>query len=158
MLKHDFAGIGVFLRCAGLLALVLATAGGLLGMHVIGAGHPMAMSTTPISVAGQAAVTTHAHSAPLIKATASTPVGGAGAAHMPAIPVFCGCSTGCGTFMAMDGFCTPTIAPAAPTVSAPKVETKFFTLGEAFARSAGTKARDHIPAGPSLDQLSISRT
>ncbi|MDJ0354560.1 DUF6153 family protein [Paenarthrobacter sp. PH39-S1] len=134
-------GIRSILRWGRLLIVVLGITGGILGMHVI-SGTP-AMSMAP------AAMTTSAATANAV--TVSGP-------HAPVeqVPVICSCSAGCPGSMAMDA-CMPTFGPAGMIVPAPQTVTHLY--GDiAFGRTPVFTAVERIPDGPSLSQLSVSRT
>ncbi len=135
-------GIRSMLRWGRLLIVVLGITGGILGMHVIGG--------TPAASMAPAAMTTSAASVHAVKvAVPEEPV--------EQVPVICSCSPGCPGSMAMDGSCVPTFGPAGIMVPVPQTVT--YLYGDIVSkRTPPLTAVERIPDGPSLNQLSISRT
>ncbi len=135
-------GIRSILRWGRLLIVVLGITGGILGMHVIGG--------TPADSMAPAAMTTSAASANIV--TVSVP-----AAPVEQVPVICSCSHSCPGSMTMDDACMPTFGPAGIMVPAPQTVTHLY--GDIVSgRTPASIAVERIPDGPSLNQLSISRT
>ncbi len=160
-------GIRSILRWGRLLIVVLGITGGLLGMHVIG-GTPaesMAPAAMTTSAATANAVTSALSSDSSLAATPSTPIGVAPPesvvsvpnAPVEQVPVICGCSPVCPGSMAMDDACIPTFGPAGIIVPAPQTVTHLY--GDIVSgRTPALTAVERIPDGPSLSQLSVSRT
>ncbi|MBG0740414.1 hypothetical protein IV500_13585 [Paeniglutamicibacter antarcticus] len=145
-------GIRSMLRWGRLLIVVLGITGGILGMHVIGGAPPESMAP--------AAMTT-----PTATAKAVTYVGAAPQETVVSIPNapgeqapdICSCSSGCPGSMAMDDACVPTFGPAGVIVPAPQTVTHRY--GDIVSgRTPARTAVERIPDGPSLRQLSVSRT
>lgn len=150
-------GIKSFLRWGGLLAATVAIIGGLLGMHILGGAQGTPTASVPMPAAVAASVT--ADSAPPASRNmpAVASVSGPILPDRQPAPAMCGCLPGCSGSMAMDGVCTPMFAPA--TLTAPTPVTGMLGYGSwpPASRSDQTDY-EHIPNGPSLNQLSISRT
>ncbi len=135
-------GIRSILRWGRLLIVVLGITGGILGMHVIGG--------TPAESMAPAAMTTSAATADAV--TVSVPD-----APVEQVPVICSCSPVCPGSMAMDDACIPTFGPAGIIVPAPQTVTHLY--GDIVSgRTPALTAVERIPDGPSLSQLSVSRT
>lgn len=155
---HNSPTAGSFLRWAGLLAVVLAIIGGLMGMHVLN-GAP-AVSTAPSGMS--AAMMTHGmaeQSSTHVQDAAETAHAASAAAlgHVNAVPD-CGCSPdGCAAAMAVHGDCTPTVSSSVLHVPLPGTLSTH-TAGTTFVVVPGHKSSDRIPDPPSLEKLSISRT
>lgn len=162
--SRDLPAAGSLLRWGGLLAVVLAVVGGILGMHVIGSAQAGAMTPATVSsavatagvsstVAPMAAHPGPSHALP----AADLAVGPAMPDHQRS-PVVCGCSpSGCAPSMAMHGACVPSFGPAVLSVPLPGILGHLST-GTAFVLISGHKSGDRVPDPPSLTQLSISRT
>lgn len=146
---------GSLLRWVGLLGVVLAVMGGLLGMHVVAGGSspagqpasgPMSMPATFTHVMVDAAdladaVAAHnaVHSSPAIKAAYSCP------------------GTGHTADMAVHADCTPSPGSLSPGVPPPGTLTKV-APGMAFLVAVRHASADRHADPPSLSELSISRT
>lgn len=157
---------GTLLHWGGLLTLVLAIIGGILGMHVlagaqagtIGPAHTMSASSGTTAEATVAAAPAAAHPTaspvpPSVDHAASSAVSG----HQGSMAV-CGCSpSACDMSMASHGACVPfagSATPAAPQPGlVPDPATGPITMGHAKPKPA-----DLFSNAPSLTQLSISRT
>ncbi|POH57159.1 DUF6153 family protein [Arthrobacter glacialis] len=157
-MPYDWPTAGPIVRWAGLLAVVLAIIGGIMGMHVVNG--PPAVSAAPSSMT--AAMMTHAlteqSSTPVHLAAESGHSTSASAlGQVNAVPE-CDCSpAGCAAAMAMHGDCTPTISSLVLHVPLPGTLSTHAT-GTAFAGVPGHKSSDRSPDPPSLTKLSISRT
>lgn len=146
------------LRWGGLLAVVLAIIGGLVGMHVVN-GAP-AVSTAPSGMSAAMMApglteqsSTHVHSA----AESGHSTGASALGQVNDVPE-CGCTPdGCAASMAMHGDCTPTVSSAVLNLPLPGTLTTH-GHGTGFAVVPGHKSSDRIPDPPSLEKLSISRT
>ncbi|MCQ9164157.1 hypothetical protein [Arthrobacter sp. STN4] len=162
--SYHLPSVGSLLRWGGLLAVVLAIVGGILGMHVIGGAPAGAMTPATVSsavaTAGVSATVSPlaAHPAPSHALPAGDlTVGPAKPGHQGS-PVVCGCSpAGCDASMAMHGACVPSFGPAVLSVPLPGTLSHFST-GTAYVLIPGYKSGDRVPDPPSLTQLSISRT
>lgn len=154
----NLPGIRSFLQWGGLLVAVLAIVGGILGMHVMGGAQMASMGPATMS-SPAAAPDMHAVSAPATahQAPAETPATGPALPDQAAAPAACSCSSTCTGSMDMHGACVPSIAPAAPAAPLPGtlIHRHSWT---AFAGAPGRSPQDRVPDGPSLNQLSISRT
>ncbi len=155
---------GSLLLRGWLLTLVLAIAGGILGMHVVGSAQATPITPSHVSIAGMAAGPTvaaaaadgHPAASPVLPATElgeGLPVPGHQGSSM-----VCGCLPfGCDGSMAGHGACIPfagSATPAAPQPGrVPDPATDSTVTGHAWS-----KAADRVPDTPSLTQLSISRT
>ena len=149
---------GSFVRWGGLLAVVLAIIGGLMGMHVLNGAPAVSASSSSMS----AAMVTHGmtgHSSTPVHSVAETAhtASAASLGHVNAVPD-CGCTLdGCAAAMAMHGDCTPTLS--SPVLHVPLPGTLCtHAAGTSFAVVPGHKSSDRIPDPPSLEKLSISRT
>ena len=157
---HGLPAAGSFLRWCGLLFVVLAIVGGILGMHglngapgaSLGHGGPAAAAHAVEGVAVQPApppVHAPRESCRPAGATALVDAGApAGAACSPA---------GCAGAMPMHGACIPAPASLVPNVPLPGILTTH-APGAGYAAAPGHKSADRSPDPPSLSQLSISRT
>lgn len=153
-----FGTTGALLRWGGLFAVVLATVAGILGMHVIG-GAPAAHASPTETVAANSVA---AH--PMAAADHGTPksqvVAGAmmGAVEPAGHHQLGSCSTtGDDGALSMHGGCVPTFGSSGISVSPPKT---FLLLppGTVLGDTLGVAFTDRVADGPSLTQLSISRT
>ncbi len=150
-------GISSFLRWGGLLAATVAIIGALLGMHVIGG--PQGTPITSVPAPGPVAAGMMADSTPAAgrNVPAAASVSGPILLDEQPAPALCGCLPGCSGSMAMDGVCTPMFAPATVTAPTPPTGILGYTSWPASSPSDQTDY-EHIPDGPSLNELSISRT
>ena len=155
---------GTLLYWGGLLTLVLAIVGGVLGMHVIGGGQASPMTSAHVSSAGITATATMAADGDAAHSVMSSAIPAAAlddsstvTAHHGNTAV-CGCSSaGCDTFMASHGACTPFAGAATPAAPQPGLVPDPAASYSA-ANHAGHKSAGRVPGPPSLTQLSISRT
>ena len=162
--RHDLPTAGSLMCWSGLLAVVLAIAGGILGMHVIGGAQTGAMTpanvSSAVATAGATATATPVSARPAPShalPAGDLAVGPAMPSHQ-GNPVGCGCSAaGCDASMAMHGACVPSFGPAVLSIPLPGTLSHFST-GTAVVVVPGYKSGDRVPDPPSLNQLSISRT
>ncbi|ALO67039.1 hypothetical protein AS189_11705 [Arthrobacter alpinus] len=149
---------GAFLRWGGLLAVVLAIIGGIMGMHVVNGAPAVASAHSGMSAAMmEQAMTKHSSSPVHLAAEAGHSTSASALGQVNAAPE-CECSSdGCAASMAMHGDCTPTVSP--PVLNLPLPGTlSTHAPGTGFAVAPGHKSSDRIPDPPSLEKLSISRT
>ncbi|WP_427017352.1 hypothetical protein ACQCSX_01490 [Pseudarthrobacter sp. P1] len=153
----EMPGIGSFLRWAGLLAAVLAIIGGLLGMHVMGGAQMVSMG--PAAMGSPATAPDMAVSTPVAAhhTSAETPAAGPAKPDQNQSPAMCGCSPACPGSMDLHGACVPSVAPATPAPPLPGTFTRV-SAWTAFTGTPSPNTRGRAPDGPSLAQLSISRT
>ncbi|MHA7306846.1 hypothetical protein ACX80E_16645 [Arthrobacter sp. TMN-49] len=149
---------GALLRWAGLLAVVLAIIGGILGMHVVNGAPAVSAEPSGMSVAMMAQGMTKHSSTPVHHAAESGHSPSAAALEQVNAVPECGCSPdGCAASMAMHGDCTPIVSSPVLNLPLPGTLTTC-APGTGFAVAPGNKAADRIPDPPSLEKLSISRT
>lgn len=156
-ISKDLSIVGAFLRWGGLITVVLAIMGGILGMHVVNGtpAAPMGHSGTSVAVVadGMASQTADGHLASSTDHFPDAEVLG----HPYSAPA-CGCSpTDCTSSMAMHEDCTPNLSSTMLNVPLPGLLSTQ-AAGTAFVPVPGYKAADRIPEPPSLKKLSISRT
>lgn len=149
---------GAFLRWGGLLAIVLAVIGGIMGMHVVNGAPAVSSAPSGMSAAMMAQGMTKHSSTPVHLAAESDHSTTASALGQANAMPKCGCSpAGCAASMAMHGDCTPTVS--SPVLHVPLPGTlSTHAPGTGFAVVAGHKSSDRSPDPPSLEKLSISRT
>ncbi|WP_427018066.1 DUF6153 family protein [Pseudarthrobacter sp. P1] len=150
-------GIRYFLRWGGLLVAVLAVVGGLLGMHALGGDQMASMGAAVMG--SPAAASDMAMSTPVAAHQAPAETAAAGQA-MPEKTMSmdgCGCSGACPGSMDLHGACVPSFGPAAPVAPLPGTLARA-SAWTAFTGTPGPNTRGRVPDGPSLAQLSISRT
>lgn len=151
-ITFDLPTAGVLLRWGGLLAVVLAIIGGLVGMHVVAGGSP---ATTSMSMGSPAASNhvmpdgDHLADAVVTHSAAHNPAPIKAAFNCPATENTAG--------MAMPSGCTPTLSSTALTIPLPGTLTQF-APGAAFLPALRHTAADRSLDPPSLEQLSINRT
>lgn len=151
---------GSLLRWAGLLFVVIAVVGGIVGMHGINGAWTASIVTggsghTAIAVDGMAVQATPA-SAPT--ALECAPPVDTATPGMQGFLHEADCSPAeCTDVMAMHESCIPNVS--SPVLNVPVPGTlSIHARGAAFALVTGPKAADRIPDPPSLEKLSISRT
>ncbi|WP_347108932.1 hypothetical protein AAHB33_19165 [Paenarthrobacter sp. S56] len=139
-----------FLLGAGLVAIVLALAMGLLGMHVIAGGHASHSAQAP--AAAPAAATSNPGSVhaghpgnPALETTAK-----------PSLAP-CSCPGDCPSGIIIGASCTPSLASASLIASLPD-STNAVTISPTAAAPKVHPFRAHFPDTPSPGKLSISRT
>lgn len=149
---------GAFLRWGGLLAVVLAIIGGIMGMHVVNGAPAVASAHSGMSAAMMAQGTAKHSISPVHLAAESGHPTGAAALGQANVVSECGCSPeGCAASMAMHGDCKPTVSSPVLNLPLPGTLTTH-APGTGFTVVAGYKSSDRIPDPPSLEKLSISRT
>ncbi|NVN00274.1 hypothetical protein [Arthrobacter sp. SDTb3-6] len=149
---------GSLLRWGGLLAVVCAIIGGIMGMHVVNGAPAVSAAPSGMSAAMMAQGTAKHSSTPVhIAVESGHSTSAAALGQVNAVPD-CGCSpAGCAASMAMHGDCTPTVS--SPVLNLPLPGTlSIHAPGTGFAVVPGHKSSDRIPDPPSLAKLSISRT
>ncbi|GAA4659940.1 DUF6153 family protein [Arthrobacter cryoconiti] len=149
--RHIVPTVGSLLRWGGLLAVVLAVVGGILGMHVIGGAQAAPMTAASMSGAVEAPVVA---TPPVTGSVHAMPADGVVAG--PGGPSQVGPLTVCGC-MAMHGACVPSLGAAVLSVPLPSGSTQLSSPAVLTAMP-GHKSSDRFPDPPSLNQLSISRT
>ncbi|WP_146073180.1 DUF6153 family protein [Arthrobacter sp. N199823] len=149
---------GSIVRWAGLLAVVLAIIGGIMGMHMVNGAPAVSSAHSGMSAAMMAqAMTKHSSSTVHLAAESDHSTGASALGQVNGVSE-CGCSPdGCADSMAMHGDCTPTVSSAVLHVPLPGTLTTH-APGTGFAVVAGYKSSDRSPDPPSLEKLSISRT
>lgn len=151
-----------FLPSAGLLALVIAIVAGILGMHVLTAGHSehSMAAAAPTAAGGTAAGVTAAGAAPAHDGHQEHE---RHAEHhktdaaVDAAPERDSCSGGCTGMHTTAASCTPSAKTG--SLSAPLPGTA--ALGSIFSVATPCPAAlwySYVPASPSPGELSISRT
>ena len=150
----------------GLLTLVLAIIGGILGMHMIGGAQasPIAPAHANSISSGTTALATTMAAPADVHPTASPAKSIADHAEVSDAPKHLGSNAVCGCYpsdcempMASHGSCIP--AAGAATPAAPqRGRVPDPATGSTVPGHAWSKAADRIPDTPSLTQLSISRT
>ena len=157
---HDLPAAGSLLRWCGLLFVVLAIVGGILGMHGLngapgasmGHGGPGSTAHTIGGMAIQPALPS-VHAAP-----ESCRPAGAAALGLAGAPAGAACSPAeCAGAMPMHGACIPAPASPVPNVPLPGILATH-APGARYAVVPGHKSADRSPDPPSLSKLSISRT
>lgn len=159
-MTFDLSAVGSFLRWGGLLFVVIAVVGGIVGMHGIngastasivggGSGH------TAMAVDGMAVQATHASSP---TASECAPPVDTATLEMQGFLHEADCSPAeCTDVMAMHETCIPNVNSPALNIPLPGT-LNTHAPGAVFALVPGYKAADRIPDPPSLEKLSISRT
>lgn len=156
--KRYISTTGALLRWVGLFAVALATMAGILGMHVI-SGTSVAHASPPDTVMTNS-FATHPmaisdHEAPTSQTMSGTVMASVEPAghHQPG-----SCSvTGDDGSMSMHGGCIPTFGSSGISVSPPRT-LLLLSAVNVFADTHGVAFADRVADGPSLTQLSISRT
>lgn len=150
------------LRPAALAAAVLALLAGILGMHVLTAGH--SAHATPASTAAKhaghagAAHDGDAHPRAGDHAVGHSHDGHTGQGAQPAAGSFTAsgsCSSGCPGAEEAGAACVPLVPAGSPAVAPPPATSAAPLYLAAGARST---AYNYIPSGPTPCELSISRT
>lgn len=155
--------VGSVLSWVVLFAVVLAIAGGLLGMHVIGGAPATSMEHSEVT-STDATTTANMHTAVpghTVSPTSQPAGQQAATMFMPVQqggPMDCGASPSKGhPSMVGHGTCDPTFGSDILNLPLPGVLTGRQT-GTAFTCVPGPKSKGRVPDPPSLSQLSIIRT
>lgn len=144
-----------FLRCASLLAGILALVAGILGMHIMTGSHSMAASAvSPGTDLAQAAQATAAPT----PAPGGVAVRGTRPALGPASMTGGSCADAgvCATMSAMGEVCIP--SPGNPPVEVPLPGVTSSAAAVRAPSPAGFAPYPYLPASPSPGELCISRT
>lgn len=149
--KHNAAtGLLRFAWLAGILAVL----GGLLGMHVLAGPHGAHASAEHIQTAPASGHAAPDHTAAVHAASART---GQGSHHETPTPPSCVCGGGCGEQHAAHTSCTP--APSGASLSVPLPGTTLLAVQPRSAAEVDQlPANSYLPATPTPNELSISRT
>jgi hypothetical protein len=143
-----------FLRCAGLLAGILALIVGILGMHILAGSHSM---PAPAAAAASSEGTSHlvgARHAGQMAAAAPAADVAAPQSGNDSLAQSCSCPAKCSNMAAP---CAPSALPG--SLSAPLPGTAVFAVRvRAGAPAAPTGHWAYLPGSPSPGELSISRT
>ena len=140
-----------FLPSAGLLALVIAVVAGILGMHVIAAGHgEHSMAAAASTAAAAPAHDGHHEPERHLEHQATDAIG-----H--AAPERDACSGGCTDLHATTASCTPSAKTGSLSAPLPG-NAAFGDISSAAAPCPAVLWYSYVPASPSPGELSISRT
>lgn len=158
-IPYDLPSAGLILRWIGLLAVVLAIIGGIVGMHGLNGAptHSMAAGATGHTTIAADSLTT---AQPTVSHTAwesDHPANEATLVSQVLQPEADCPLAECTYVMAMHGSCIPNVSSPALHVPLPGTLSTH-APGAAFALVPGAKSADRIPDPPSLEKLSISRT
>lgn len=157
---YSLPAAGSVLRWCGLLFVVIAIVGGIVGMHGIN-GAPAASIVaggsgyTAITVEGMAVQPTPASSPTALDC--APPVGTAALELQGFLPEANCLLAACTFAMAIHGGCIPTLS--SPELNVPLPGTlSTHSAGTAFTVGSGDQSSERVPDRPSLTQLSISQT